>query len=112
MKLLHRSRRDSADDEVEELDRIKFRELLALNIPDWYLVLLGVVCAAILGALFPLMAIIFSGILEVSMCSSVQRKSFFLVLFWFDEYGNIPYKNINKYIYTLLTEVGMLGDAS
>ena len=65
MGLLHRSRKDSADNEIEELEQVKFLELLALNLPDWYLVLLGVICSALLGALFPLMAIIFSEFLEV-----------------------------------------------
>ena len=85
--LLRRSRKDSADDEIEELDQIKFRELLALNLPDWYLVLLGVICAGLLGALFPLMAIIFSGFLEVGeglglyMCVHMDRPSFPLYTF-------------------------------
>ena len=67
VKLLHRSRKDSTDGEIDELDQIKLLELLALSLPDWYLVLLGVICAALLGALFPLMSIIFSGVLEVSV---------------------------------------------
>ena len=67
LDLVHESRRDSASDEVEEIDQVKFHELLALNLPDWHLVLLGVICAALLGALFPLMAIILSGFLEVNL---------------------------------------------
>ena len=63
-------RRGSACNEVEELDQIKFHELLGLNLPDWYLVLLGVICTALLGALFPLMAVIFSGFLVVSYFSN------------------------------------------
>ena len=70
LELVHKSRRDSASDEVEEIDQIKFHELLALNLPDWYLVLLGVICAALLGALFPLKAIILSGFLVVSLYST------------------------------------------
>ena len=78
VELLHRSRKDSADDEVEdpELEQVKFHELLALNLPDWYLVLLGVICSALLGALFPLMAVVFSGFLDVS-----ARLSFFCTIF-------------------------------
>ena len=77
VELLHRSRKDSrsADDEVEELEQVKFLELLVLNLPDWYLVLLGVICSALLGALFPLMAVIFSGFLDVS-----AHLSFFVLL--------------------------------
>ena len=69
VQLLHRSRKNSSDDEVEQLEQVKFLELLALNLPDWYLVLLGVICAALLGALFPFMAVVFSGLLDVSMHS-------------------------------------------
>ena len=67
-RLLHQSRRDSGIDKVEVLDKIKFHELLALNLPDWYLVLLGVIFAALLGALFPIVALIYSGFLEVGAC--------------------------------------------
>ena len=65
MELLHPSRKDSADVEVEELGQIKFLELLALNLPDWYLVLLGVIFSVLFGIIFPLIAVIFSGVLEV-----------------------------------------------
>ena len=72
--LLHRSRKNSANDEVEELDQIKFYELLALNLPDWHLVLLGVICATLLGSLYPFMAIIFSRFLEVGTYSTSQTS--------------------------------------
>ena len=77
--LLRRSRRDFTNDEVEELDQIKFRELLALNLPDWHLALLGVICSTLLGALFPAMAIFYSGFLEVGSCST--SPNIFLVCF-------------------------------
>ena len=80
VELLHRSRKDSADDEVEELEEVKFLELLALNLPDWYLVLLGVISSALLGALFPLMAVVFSGFLDVS-----AHLSFFLYYLIFND---------------------------
>ena len=67
MELLHLTRRGAASGKVDELDQIKFHELLALNLPDWYLVLLGVISSALLGALFPLMSVIISGVLEVSV---------------------------------------------
>ena len=68
MELLQRSRKDSVDD--EELEQVRFLELLALNLPDWYLVLLGVICAALLGSFYPFMAVIFSGFLEVGVHST------------------------------------------
>ena len=70
VKLLPRSRKDSTDGEAEEPQQLRFLELLALNLPDWYLVLLGVICASLLGALFPVMAVVFSGFLKVGVDSS------------------------------------------
>lgn len=55
----------------EKLPTVPFRELLKLNKPDWHLVLTGVVCSAIVGCLFPLMAILFSDVLDVSTCRHV-----------------------------------------
>ena len=78
--LLHSPRKDAAKDEVEELDHIKFHELLALNLPDWYLVLLGVICYALLGALFPFLASVFSGFLEVGASSTYPNV--FLMCFY------------------------------
>ena len=67
MELLHHSRKDSADDEIKELTQTKFLDLLTLNLPDWYLVLLGVICEAIYGALFPFIAVLVSGVFEVGV---------------------------------------------
>ena len=50
----------------EDLPQISFWELLKLNQKDWYLVLVGVVMSAILGCLFPILAILFSDVLRVS----------------------------------------------
>ena len=77
LRPLHRSgEEESADADVEEVDQIKLQELLVLNLPDWYLVLLGVICSALLGALFPVVAIIFSGFLEVGAYSISHADSF------------------------------------
>ena len=50
----------------EKLPKVPFKDLLKLNRPDWYLVLIGVICSGIVGCLFPLMAILFRGVLDVS----------------------------------------------
>ena len=50
----------------EELPKVSFLQLLKLNRPDWLLVLIGVIGSAIIGCLFPLMAILFSEVLNVS----------------------------------------------
>ena len=55
----------------EEIPSISFTELLKLNAPDWYLVLTGVVFSAAIGVLFPVMAIIFSDVLQVCCHVSV-----------------------------------------
>ena len=51
----------------EKLPKVSFKELLKLNKPDWPLVLIGIVCSAVIGCLFPLMAILFSDVLRVSL---------------------------------------------
>ena len=53
----------------EPLKPIPFKDLIKLNVPDWFLVIPGIVCAAGLGIMFPLMAILFSGFLEVMQLS-------------------------------------------
>ena len=52
--------------EEEEVSKIRWQELFKLNIPDLPFVLVGVIGSAIIGSLFPLMAILFSDVLEVS----------------------------------------------
>lgn len=46
--------------------QVKFKDLLKLNQPDWLLVTVGIIVSGIVGALFPLMSIFFSEMLEVS----------------------------------------------
>ena len=59
------SRRQRKRKEKESLPPVSFLELLKLNIPDWYLVLIGIICSALFGCLFPLMSILFSEVLRV-----------------------------------------------
>lgn len=63
-----RRRAKPADDEDPLID-VSTKELLKLNIPDWFLVVPGVVGSAIIGVLFPTIAILFSGVLEVRAVS-------------------------------------------
>lgn len=51
----------------EKIEKVSFMELIKLNKPDWPFVLIGVICSAVIGCLFPLMAILFSGVLAVSL---------------------------------------------
>ena len=51
---------------TEKVQKIPFTQLLKLNKPDWPLVVVGVLCSAVIGCLFPLMAILFSEVLRVS----------------------------------------------
>ena len=60
--------RKKSEGEVSDEDplvQVTFRELLRLNKPDWYLVVVGVVSSGLIGALFPVMSILFSNVLEV-----------------------------------------------
>lgn len=58
-------RRQKVREEDLKQKPVTFRELLKLNLPDWPLVLIGVIMSAIIGVLFPLQAILFSDILRV-----------------------------------------------
>ena len=51
---------------TEEINKLSWKELYKLNLPDWYWVLFGVIGSAILGAFYPLLSILFSEILRVS----------------------------------------------
>ena len=71
----------TAESDADPLVEVTFTELLKLNIPDWYLVILGVFCSTVLGALFPLMAILFSGLLEVrDLCKFVVMMSIYIMM--------------------------------
>lgn len=59
-------RRGKTDEDEEPLIEVGTKELFKLNIPDWFLVIPGIVGSAIMGVLFPTIAILFSGVLDVS----------------------------------------------
>ena len=56
-----------------KLQRVSFAQLLKLNKPDWYLVLIGIVFSAAMGCLFPLMATFFGDVLGV--CTTLYQVS-------------------------------------
>lgn len=68
------SKRRKSDKEVlsdsDPLVTVTTKELFLLNKPDWYLVIIGVIATGILGSLFPMMSILFSGMLEVCVYST------------------------------------------
>ena len=47
--------------------QVTFSELIKLNIPDWYFVLIGIFMSALFGCILPLTAIFFSETLEVGV---------------------------------------------
>lgn len=55
------------DSRRKVMTRISFVDLLKLNQPDWFFVLVGIVCSALIGCLFPLIAIPFSEVLRVRL---------------------------------------------
>lgn len=58
------------EEEDEALPSVPWLELLKLNLPDWYFAVPGVLAAGGIGALFPVLAVVFSGALEVSVMPS------------------------------------------
>ena len=70
VKRLVKRRHKVPDADTQAAREVSFLELLALNKPDWYLVVLGVILSAVVGVLFPLMAVLFSEVLRVSQFTS------------------------------------------
>ena len=57
------------DIETDEdpLVQVKFKELLKLDIPDWYLVIPGIIFTGIQGVAYVVLAVLFSEMLDVSL---------------------------------------------
>ena len=49
----------------KELPQLSFWELLKLNKPDWYFVVIGITMSALIAAMYPLLSIAFSEVLRV-----------------------------------------------
>lgn len=60
------SKQSVSDDSKHASIRTLLVELIKLNQPDWLFILVGVVCSALIGCLFPLIAVPFSEVLRVS----------------------------------------------
>ena len=61
---------------------VKFKELLKLNKPDWYLVVPGVIFTGIQGAMYVVLAVLFSEIINVSLFFTVI--TIYIVLIFYD----------------------------
>ena len=59
------------DEDAEDIPPVPFKDMLKLNLPDWYLVIPGVVSASLIGVMFPALAVLLSGALGVSGCMCV-----------------------------------------
>ena len=70
-RFMEKIRFKKREEEDKELPPVPWKELLKLNLPDWYLVIPGVLSAGAIGALFPVLAVVFSGALEVRACICV-----------------------------------------
>ena len=56
----------------EKPPSISYLQLLKLNKPDWFLVLVGVLFSAVIGCLFPLISLLFSEVLRVyKLCAKI-----------------------------------------
>ena len=64
-RFMSKVRFQKKEEEDEDLPSVPWLELIKLNLPDWYLVIPGVLAAGAIGALFPCLAVVFSGALEV-----------------------------------------------
>ena len=51
----------------EKPPEVSFQQLLKLNKPDWVFVVTGVLFSALIGCLFPVISILFSEALRVSL---------------------------------------------
>jgi ABC-type multidrug transport system fused ATPase/permease subunit len=69
------------DEDDASLPPVPVKDLVKLNLPDWYLVIPGVIAAGLIGMLFPMLAVVFSGALEVCwwVCLCVSGSAFVLV---------------------------------
>lgn len=68
----------------ERLKRVSFAQLLKLNKPDWYLVLVGILLSTAMGCLFPLMATFFGDVLGV--CTYHTQLSGCIVIHFLHRY--------------------------
>ena len=57
----------------DELPKLTTLDLLKLNKPDWPLVLVGVIASAIIGAVFPVISLLFGDVLGVSVMIGVHQ---------------------------------------
>lgn len=69
-RIYFKHKKEVEEEEGEELPQVSLIELLKLNIPDWYLVLPGVIFFGLMGALFPTLSILFSEVLRVNALHS------------------------------------------
>ena len=62
------------DIETDEdpLVQVKFKELLKLNKPDWYLVIPGIIFTGIQGVVYVVLAVLFSELINVSLLFTVS----------------------------------------
>uniref|UniRef100_A0A8C3MNR5 ABC-type xenobiotic transporter n=1 Tax=Geospiza parvula TaxID=87175 RepID=A0A8C3MNR5_GEOPR len=67
--------------EEENLPAVPYLKILALNKPEWFYVLLGVIAAAVIGAVHPTFAVIFGKIIGVSFLVA-GFGGFFVSFFW------------------------------
>lgn len=94
---------DSDSEEEEEIEPAPFRRVLALNKTEWPYILWGSIAAAINGAIQPFFAILFSGLLYVSLTSKqfVGLLCFYFLIrcflpFWIFIAGNQWLTSVQK----------------
>ncbi|XP_068065362.1 ATP-binding cassette sub-family B member 5 isoform X1 [Anomalospiza imberbis] len=66
--------------EEENLPPVPYLKILALNKPEWFYVLLGVIAAAVIGAVHPAFAVIFGKIIGAFQERDPEKRSKYTVL--------------------------------
>ncbi|XP_054129757.1 ATP-binding cassette sub-family B member 5 isoform X1 [Melozone crissalis] len=61
--------------EEENLPAVSYLKILALNKPEWFYVLLGVIAAAVIGAVHPAFAVIFAKIIGAFQETDPEKRS-------------------------------------
>ena len=60
---------EGGDGKEDKEEKVSFLDMLKLNIPDWHVIIPGIIGSALVGALLPCLSILFSEALQVSVTS-------------------------------------------
>ncbi|KAG8435252.1 hypothetical protein GDO86_013268 [Hymenochirus boettgeri] len=70
-----KSEEENAKETEDDLPEVSLGEIMALNKPEWFYILIGVIAAAICGGIYPTFAVIFGKIIGAFQEKDPDRKS-------------------------------------